>query len=171
VTRKAYPYIPFDLGIQETGLVKKSHLPMDAPTLEYRNHYRPGTRVGELDQTHGNLALIVPIEPIFSTGPDTVRGASRNVSGGVVKGYLRENTIRIHALVSRNLFSPTSHATDVNRIAASGKIPPTNAVPSKDRAMPVKMGKRGTGGHFSIPNPLVVPSWPTSADWLRSRFG
>jgi hypothetical protein len=171
MTRRAFPYTPFDPGIQETGIVnERTHLPMDAPTLEYRNHYRYGTRIGEKDYTHGNLALVVPIEPIFTSGPETARGASRNVTGGVVRGYMRENTIRIRALVSRNLKSPTSHPSNAASAAYTAKIPPVNAVPSKDRAMPVKMGKRGTGGNFTIPNPQVIPSWPTSAEWIKSRF-
>ncbi len=166
--RKAFPYTPFDSRVQDDT---RPRLPMNSPDLIFRNHYKPGTRNGELDQTHGNLALVVPIEPIFTSGPETVRGASRNVSGGVVKGYMRDNTIRIHALVSRNLFSPTSHPTNAASAAYTAKTPPNNAVPTKDIGMPPKMGKRGTGGNFTIPNPQVVPSWPTSADWLRSRFG
>jgi hypothetical protein len=170
--RKAFPYTPFDNQIQESGVEnKRTHLPMDAPTLTYRNHYLPGTRRGELDQTHGNLALVVPIESIFTSGPETARGASHRLTGGVVKGYMRESTIRIHALVSRNLFSPTSHPTNAASAAYTQKIPPVNAVPSKDRKMPPKMGKRGTGGNYTIPNPQVIPSWPTSAEWLQSRFG
>jgi hypothetical protein len=166
--RKALPYTPFDSRVQDDT---RPRLPMNSPDLIFRNHYPTGTRTGELDQTHGNLALVVPIESIFTSGPETARGASRRLTGGVVKGYMRENTIRIHALVSRNLFSPTSHPSNDASAAYTQKIPPVNAVPSKDRGMPPKMGKRGTGGNFTIPNPQVVPSWPTSADWLRSRFG
>lgn len=168
MTRRAFPYTPFDPLVQNDT---RPRLPMNAPDLEYRNHYKLGTRTGELENTVGRLGVVVPIEDVFSSGPDTVRGASRNISGGVVKGYIKEGTIRPSLLVSRNLYSPTSHANDVNRLAASGRIPPNNAVPTKDIGMPPKMGKRGTGGNFTIPNRPVLPSWPTSADWLRSRFG
>ena len=143
---------------------------MNTPDLIFRNHYKPGTRSGELGFTYGSHALVVPIESVFTSGPETARGASRRLTGGVVKGYMAENTIRVSKLVSRNLFSPTSHPTDVNRLAMSGRFPPNNAVPTKDIGMPPKMGKRGTGGNFTIPAPMVVPAWPTSADWLRSRF-
>jgi hypothetical protein len=174
VTRKAYPYTPFDPTVEE-GLpipTRRPALPMDAPYLTFRNHYgTPSeTRRGDVGNTRGSLANVVPIEAIFTSGPETVRGDSRNISGGVVKGYIRENTIRMRVLVSRNLFSPTSHARDATRLALSGKYPPPAVVPSKDIGMPPKMGKRGTGGNYVIPAPQVIPSWPTSADWLRGRF-
>lgn len=173
MTLRAFPYTPFDRNVNEQEGKKRTGLPMDAPDLIFRNHYNTPseTRRGEIGNTRGSLASVVPMERIYSTGPDTVRGASRLVAGGVVKGYMRDNTIRVHLLVSRNLFSPTSHARDETRLAMSGKIPPVNAVPTKDRGMPLKMGKRGTGGNFTIPAPQVIPSWPTSAQWLRSRFG
>jgi hypothetical protein len=165
--RKTFPYTPFDNQVQDDT---RPRLPMNSPDLIFRNHYPEGTRRGEIDQTHGNLALVVPIESVFTSGPETARGASRRLTGGVVRGYMRENTIRIHALVSRNLYSPTSHPSNAASAAYTQKIPPVNAVPSKDRGMPPKMGKRGTGGNYTIPNPQVIPSWPTSAEWLNSRF-
>jgi hypothetical protein len=168
MTRRAFPYTPFDPLVQNDT---RPRLPMNSPDLNYRNHYKEGTRVGELGNTKGQLGVVVPIESIFTSGPETARGASRRLTGGVVRGYMRENSIRPSILVSLNLKSPTSHPIDANRLAASGRIPPVNTVPSKDRGMPPKMGKRGTGGNFTIPNPQVVPSWPTSVDWLRSRFG
>lgn len=157
--------------------------------LTYRNHYNTPseTRRGEWDTTKGSLALVVPVQTPHDTtagGPGPVRPgqgmdkfvdgtiSSRTVTGGTVRGYITANdTIRIRALVSRNLFSPTSHPSNAASAAYTAKIPPQNAVPSKDRGMPPKMGKRGTGGNFTIPGPLVVPSWPTSAQWLQKRFG
>jgi hypothetical protein len=192
VTRKAFPYTPFDRDIQECGVTHtRPALPMDAPTLEYRNHYRQGTRIGEQYNTKGALSHVVPVQTPHDTtagGPGPKNPAqgmapsksvpldgtisSRTVTGGVVKGYITNNdTIRVNILVSRNLYSPTSHACDANRLAFTAKIPPVNAVPSKDRGMPQKMGMRGTGGNYTIPAPQVIPSWPTSAQWLKSRFG
>jgi hypothetical protein len=194
MTRKAFPYTPFDHDIEPLG-IPRTALPMDLPTLEYRNHYRHGTRIGEEFNTKGARSHVVHIQTPHDTsagGPGTtkpVQGmhqigrprlagavdgsvASNTVTGGVVKGYITDpDSIRVNILVSRNLYSPTSHANDHNRLAASGKIPPVNAVPSKDRGMPPKMGKRGTGGNYTIPAPQVIPSWPTSAQWLKSRFG
>ncbi len=164
---------------------------MDAPDLIFRNHYgTPSeTRRGEIGNTKGNLALVVPVQTPHDTtagGPGPLKPrqgltverrqdgtiASNTVTGGVVKGYITGNdTIRIRALVSRNLFSPTSHPSNAASAAYSARIPPQNAIPSKDRGMPPKMGKRGTGGNFTIPAPQVFPSWPTSAQWLKNRFG
>lgn len=168
--RKAFPYTPFDEVAHNLDRGRPT-LPMDAPSLEHRNHYRPGTRIGELEYTKASASLVVPIEHNFSSGPESVRGASRRVSGGVVKGYMREDTIRIKAIVSRNLFSPTAHPTNAASAAYTAKIPPPAVPPTKDRGMPPKMGKRGTGGHYTIPAPQITPSWPTSAQWLKSRFG
>lgn len=171
MTRKAFPYTPFDKSIQPPG-PERVHYPMDAPYLEFRNHYNTPseTRRGEIGNTHGSLDQVVPIEAVYSTGPDTARGASRRMTGGVVRGYMIESSVRVAILVSRNLFSPTSHPNPEIRCRASATIPPKNAIPTKDIGMPPKMGKRGTGGKFTIPAPQVVPSWPTSAEWLRSRF-
>jgi hypothetical protein len=191
-TRKAFPYTPFDNRVEEREGIPshRPRLPMDAPDLIFRNHYNTPseTRRGELGNTLGSLAVVVPIQTPHDTtagGPGPLRPnqgltnkkrldgtiASNTVTGGVVKGYITDNdTIRIKVLVSRNLYSPTSHARDATRLAASGRIPPQNAIPSKDRGMPPTMGKRGTGGNYTIPAPEVFPSWPTSAQWLRNRF-
>jgi hypothetical protein len=187
MTRRAFPYTPFDSLVEVTGS-ERTRLPMDLPFLSYRNHYNTPseTRRGELGNTKGSLAWVVPIQTPHDTsagGPyqgaprqGMARGvdgtiSSRTVTGGTVKGYITDaDTIRIKVLVSRNLYSPTSHANDAKRTAYSGAIPPQNAKPSKDRGMPPKMGKRGTGGNYTIPAPQVVPSWPTSVEWLRSRF-
>jgi hypothetical protein len=186
VTRKAFPYTPFDSGVQPTG-VERTPLPMDTPTLIFRNHYPEGTRIGEQYNTKGAHSHVVEVQTPHDTsggGPGPHRPtqglakgvdgtiSSRTVTGGVVKGYITSNdSIRINVLVSRNLFSPTSHASDASRCRASAIIPPVNAAPSKDRGMPPKMGKRGTGGKYTIPAPQVIPSWLTSSQWLKGRFG
>jgi hypothetical protein len=191
LTRRAFPYTPFDNRVEEREGIPshRPRLPMDAPDLVFRNHYNTPseTRRGELDNVRGSLAIVVPVQTPHDTtagGPGPLKPsqgigkrndatvASNVVTGGVVKGYITDNdTIRIKVVVARNLFSPTSHARDSTRLAMSGRIPPQNAIPSKDRGMPVKMGKRGTGGNYTIPAPEVFPSWPTSAQWLKSRFG
>jgi hypothetical protein len=181
MTRRALPYTPF--AHPKTG---GPPLPMDAPTLEFRNHYKDGTRYGERDNTLGDRAHVTPLQsPHDSTagGPTRIKPtqgengnddptiSSNVVTGGVVKGYITPNdSLRKAILVSRNLFSPSSHPSDPARVAASGKIPPPAIKPSKDIGMPPKMGKRGSGGNFTYPAPLAAPVIPTSNDFLRSRF-
>jgi hypothetical protein len=161
---------------------------MDTPTLAFRNHYKDGadTRRGELNNTLGSRAKVVPMQSPHDTsagGPVGIAPhqgengqdptiASNTVTGGVVKGYITSNNSRRPALlVSRNLYSPTSHPGDAARTAASGKIPPPAIKPSKDIGMPPKMGKRGSGGNFTYPAPMAPSNIPTSTEWLRTRFG
>jgi hypothetical protein len=171
VTRKAFPYTPFPGPNVPEGT--KGRLPMDVPDLIFRNHYGTlsETRRGELGNTKGSLTVIIPIESVYNSGPDSVRGASHNKSRGVVPTPQAQGTIRKPIIISRNLFSPTAHRDDPKRLALSGAIPPPAVMPSKDRGMPPKMGKRGSGGHFTYPAPQVVPVFPTATDWLHGRFG
>lgn len=182
MARRAHPYTPF--STPKSGPV----LPMDTPTLAFRNHYSDGadTRRGELGNTQGAKGKVVPVQSPHDTtagGPLHIAPrqgesgadptiASNTVTGGVVKGYITSNdSIRPALLVSRNLYSPTSHPSDAARTAASAKIPPPAIKPSKDINMPPKMGKRGSGGNFIYPAPMRAPVIPTSAEFLRTRFG
>lgn len=190
MTRRAFPYTPFDNQVQIVEGKPRTRLPMDAPMLAFRNHYNTPSesRRGEAANTKGSLGWVVTVQTPHDTtagGPGStkpsqgMRGtnvdptiSSNTVTGGVVKGYItRGDSIRMSVLVSRNLFSPTSHASNAASAAFTAKIPPPAVVPSKDIGMPPKMGKRGTGGNFTIPAPQVLPSWPTSSQWLKSRFG
>jgi len=160
-------------------------LPMDTPTRDFASHFTDGILEG-ID-TRGNLAMVVQVQPPHDVGGlDTAlsgtpqsRGTrndpkipSNTVTGGVVKSPITSNdSIRKAFLIARNLYSPTSHANDENRCAASARIPVAATIPSKDRGMPPKYSRRGTGGNYTIPAPQVVPSWPTSAQWLASRIG
>lgn len=158
LTRRVFPYVvddrtpftPFTDGVQ-AARVNGARLPMDVPDLAFRNHYNTPseTRRGEVDNTKGSLEVVVTIEPVYNSGPDTARGASRNTHMGVVKTPQIPNTIRKPFIVSRNLFSPTAHRDDASRCALSAVIPPPATRPSKDIRMPEKMGKRGSGGHFT----------------------
>jgi hypothetical protein len=182
--RRALPYTPFAPPKPPGSPL----LPMDVPTLAFRNHYKDGldTRRGELPNTVGDRAHVIPLQSPHDTtagGPahiapyqgengDDPTISSNTVTGGVVKGYITSNnSIRKAVIVSRNLYSPTSHPSDAARAAASAKIPPPAIKPSKDIGMPPKMGKRGSGGNFTYPAPMAAPVIPTSTDFLRSRFG
>jgi len=148
---------------------------MDTPTREFANHLKSNVMQG-ID-TRGNLAMVVSVQEPHDIGhiEGTTKGVpasrgtrldpkvpSNTVMGGVVQGYITSNdSIRKAYLIARNLYSPSAHPSDANRLAASAKV--VYAVkPTKDIRMPKKIG-RGTGGNYTIPAPQVVPQWPTSS--------
>lgn len=164
--RRAQAYTPFVQPNEQAG--KTVRLPMDAPSLASRSHLGDKGRYGE--DIRGTLGVVVPIHSPGDSGRDAVRGGSKVVTGGTVRGYITSNnSIRPSLLVARNLFSPTSHPSDSARVAASGRVPPAAIRPSKDITMPPKMGKRGTGGSYYVPAPQVTPTFLSSADWLHKR--
>lgn len=158
---------------------------MDTPPRDLANHFK--SNVLEGIDTRGNLAMVVEVRHPHDIG--TMQGvtvgvpasrgtrgdpllSSNTVTGGVVNSHISSNdSIRKSFLVARNLKSPTAHPNDFDRAAASAKIPPPAVKPSKDRAMPPKYSRRGTGGNYTIPAPQVVPQWPTSSEWLAARIG
>jgi len=177
--RRALPYVVGEDPQKYAGT------PMEAPTRAFADHFNGGQITKDIE-TRGNLALVVPLQNPHDVGTQNgvdpgrpisrgTRGdslmPSNTVMGGVVKGYITSpDSIRKQYVVALNHFSPTSHATAAARCAASAKIPPPAIVPSKDIGMPPKMGKRGTGGNFTIPYPQSTPQWPTSSQWLASKM-
>jgi hypothetical protein len=155
---------------------------MDTPTREFANHLKSNVMQGI--ETRGNLAMVVQVRHPHDVGTQQgvtngvpasrgTRGdpllSSNTVMGGVVQGYITDNdSIRKAYLIARNLYSPTAHPSDANRLAASSKIVYATK-PTKDIRMPKKIG-RGTGGNYTIPMPQVVPQWPTSSEWLAKKL-
>ena len=196
--RRAYPYTAFEVTgspaitetpspntVNTTRAKSRPMLPMDTPTLAFRNHFNTPSEVLRGIETKGSLAFVVPIHRQH----DTTSGSQENVSphqgelggdatissntvtGGTVKGYIRPNTIRVAVLVARNLYSPTAHPGDAARTSWTAKIPPAALKPSKDLYYPPKpSGGKGMGGNFTIPAPLALVNVPTSSTWMRGRF-
>ena len=178
MSRRALPYVVGEAPGQYAGT------PMEAPTRAFADHFNKGAILQGIE-TRGSLAMVVPINSPHGVG--IVRGVtvgvpasrgtrgdaltpSNTVTGGVVKGYITNpDTIRKQYVIALNNFSPSGHAYQAARCEASAKIPPPAIYPSKDRGMPPKYSRRGTGGNYTIPYPQGVPSWPTSSEWLASK--
>ena len=202
--RRAFRYTPFDVTnpagyaepmsppspeqVNVTHTQSKPKLPMDTPTLAFRNRYNTPSETLRGIETRGSLAFVVPVQRPHAAG--TMRGnlryprqgtghgdpliSSNTVTGGVVKGYITNpNSIRIAVMVARNLYSPTSHPSQQAQAAYTARIPPRALKPSKDLyypKSPIPSGGKGMGGNFTIPAPFSISPVPTSTTWLRGRF-
>ena len=178
MTRRAVPYIVGEEPAQYAGT------PMACPTREFANHLTGNVMQG-ID-TRGSLALVMPLQTPHdvgmvqgtTVGVPASRGTrgdplirSNTVTGGVVNGYITSpDSIRTTHIVARNNYSPQSHSSDQDRAAYSAKTPPAAVKPSKDNGPIPSYSRRGTGGNYTIPNPLSPPGWPTSSDMLAANM-
>lgn len=155
--RRALAYPAHDVGPFTTSGHDGVRLPMDAPTRATANHF--GDQALRGIKTSLNLAMTVPIQRPYGGG-----GWEVTAFPLLQPSRAARDEIVVVIGSAQNFFSPTYHSNPLSDIQ-----PPPAVKPSKDITMPPKMGKRGTGGHFTIPAPMGQPSWPTSSDWLASR--
>lgn len=129
-----------------------------APTMRTRSaHGQAYERGLELFATHGyptpiqspwaGQGLISPAFPLYQ---------SSKVAPDAIKPPI---------LVTRNLYSPVSHANA--RFEFSRIIPTPAAQPSIMLPAGQHRSRRG-GGNHTYPQPFVAESWPTPAQWVQS---
>jgi hypothetical protein len=134
-------------------------LPTDAPTLATREVASGGdTPANAAIRTTLQLHAIEPVQ-----APYAGQGAVFPAFPLAQPSRVAPNHIGAIIGVARNLFSPVAHSNPL-----ADRMPAKSRVPQRKQGS-VPTGRRGTGGAYTIPNPLSTPSWPTSGQWLRDR--
>ena len=135
-------------------------MPQDAPVMATRRNSAAGT------DNPANAAILTTFDAAKSdpiNPPWAGQGADFPAFPLAMPSKVSPDAIRVAQGVARNNFSPIAH-----RNPLSGLEPAKSVVPShKPGSIPT--GRRGTGGSYTIPNPLSAPTWPTSSQWLRNR--
>lgn len=151
--RKLQPY-----GVTAHAEPQGTRLPMDTPTMATRRTLGDNPALGGL-VFKGGYSQWVPIN-------DPIPGQSVNYPAFplVQPSQVAPNAIRVNIVAALNRFSPNRHSNPLTTFE-----PPKATVPPRKIPRAAK-GRRGTGGHFTIPAPLSNPSWPTSSDWLARRM-
>lgn len=152
--RRAMPYVPINAGGDPAS---RTRLPIDAPTQDTRNIYHEEQFKGLI--TRGSRRVTVPIQ-----APWAGEGATFPAFPKVQSSKVAPNEIEVPILVAINDWSPISH-----RNYMTGVTPP-RAINPRPKPAKVNVGKRGTGGAYTIPAPRISAKWPTSSEWLAGKM-